>query len=202
MILTIVSNKIKSFIFIFVNLFRRALCCLRRRRRSSCDSVPLTHVISNIEEQNHDIQNWGNWEDSVPKESPQTVQDHIELYRKQNSKVGSVSPDPEEDLNLFEDMAPRITKQKKVLIHANSARSNDGDTSRLNFVEETAIAVAPTSELREWEESSGWENETLEHDAQKVLREKKRQDREKKVLEQQQKRQEKMSRSLGFKLST
>lgn len=57
-------------------------------------------------------------------------------------------------------------------------------------------------ELREWEETSGWEGETLDSDAQKVLREKKRQEREKRVWEQQQKRQERMSRSLGSKLST
>lgn len=60
----------------------------------------------------------------------------------------------------------------------------------------------PTLELREWEETSGWEGEALDSDAQKVLREKKRLERERRVWEQHQKRQEKMNRSLGSKLST
>ncbi|XP_023016222.1 uncharacterized protein [Leptinotarsa decemlineata] len=201
MIVTLLYNKIKSFILIFTNLFRKALCCFRRRRRrSSCDSVPLTHVISNIEEQKHETENWGNWEEGLP-DKPKTVQDHIELYRKQTqiARTDSESPDTEEQLNFFENMTPRITKQTKVLINTDEAKNNTMD--RLNFVEGTLNPV-PTSELREWEESSGWENETLEHEAQRVLREKKRQDRERRALEQQQKRHEKMGRPLGSRLST
>lgn len=56
-------------------------------------------------------------------------------------------------------------------------------------------------ELREWEESSGWEGETLDWDAQEALRQKKRQDRERRLWEQQQKRLEK-HRTLGEKLNT
>ncbi|KAJ8937373.1 hypothetical protein NQ314_011921 [Rhamnusium bicolor] len=202
MILTVLLNKIKSFILIFVNLFRRALCCLRGRRRSSCDSVPLTHVISNGEEAKGDFQNWGDWEDTGANSKPKTVHDHIELYRKQAqvARQGQESPDPEEQLNFFEDMTPKITKQTKILINTNQGESGNS-LNRLNFVEDSVNAV-PTTELREWEETSGWEGETLDYDAQKVLREKKRQERERKAWEQQQKRQEKMSRSLGSKLST
>lgn len=54
-------------------------------------------------------------------------------------------------------------------------------------------------ELREWEETSGWDGDILDSDAQKVLREKKRQERERRVWEQHQKRQEKANR-LGSKL--
>lgn len=59
------------------------------------------------------------------------------------------------------------------------------------------------SELVEWEDNSGWEGENLESDAQKLLRETKRLERERRALHQQQKRQEKiLNKSLGLKLAT
>lgn len=60
-----------------------------------------------------------------------------------------------------------------------------------------------TGELREWEESAGWEGQTLDWDAQEALREKKRHEREQKMLEQHQKRQqEKLNKSLGARINT
>lgn len=58
-------------------------------------------------------------------------------------------------------------------------------------------------ELGEWEENSGWEEQTNpDWDPQTVLREKRRQERERRVWEQQQKRQEKVMRPLlGAKIS-
>ncbi|KAJ8940953.1 hypothetical protein NQ318_006804 [Aromia moschata] len=171
MIVTVLLNKIKSLLLIFANLFRRALCCFRRRRRSSCDTVPLTHVISNSEQEGKaEFQNWGEWEDCDSK--PKTVQDHIELYRKQAEKLKQQqdAPDSEEQLNFFEDMAPKITRQTKVLIDTGHCEGG-GASNRLNFIED-AVSVVPSLELREWEETSGWEGENLDHDAQKALREK------------------------------
>ncbi|KAJ8984754.1 hypothetical protein NQ317_005019 [Molorchus minor] len=185
MVLGLILNKLKSFILIFVNLFRRALCCFRRRRRSSCDSVPLTHVVSNNED---GLQKWGDWEDTTANNKPKTVQDHIDLYRKQAelSRKQQESPDAEE--------------QTKILINTSQSEHATSQ-NRLNVVDDS-LNVIPTAELREWEDTSGWEGEALDHDAQRALREKKRQDRERRAWEQSQKRQEKMSRSLGSKMST
>ncbi|XP_018564205.1 uncharacterized protein LOC108905705 [Anoplophora glabripennis] len=202
MIVAVLLNKIKSFIFVFVNIFRRALCCFRRRRRSSCESVPLTHVVSNSEETKNNFQTWEDWGDHANDRKEKTVQDHIEMYRKQTQilKQSKGEEEPEEQLNFFEDMTPNITKQTKVLISTNQG-GDFKQSNRLNFVEDSVNAI-PMLELREWEETSGWEGEALDSDAQKVLREKKRLERERRVWEQHQKRQEKMSRSLGSKLST
>ncbi|KAJ8914282.1 hypothetical protein NQ315_011016 [Exocentrus adspersus] len=200
MIVVFISNKIKTFIFMFVNIFRKALCCLRRRRRSSCESVPLTHVISNTEDTKENFQNWEEWGDAGNERKQKTVQDHIELYRKQASmKHNNMNEsETEEQLKFFEDMTPNITKQTKLLINTDHTDSSKR-SNRLNFVED-AISVVPTMELREWDEDSGWEGDVTASDVQKVLREKKRQERERKVWEQHQKRLEK-TRSLGTKLS-
>ncbi|CAH1154895.1 unnamed protein product [Phaedon cochleariae] len=201
MILTIVFNKLKSFIIILLNVFGKALCCFRKRRRNSCDSIPLTHVISN--EPKIELQNWNDWGDGSVNQEPKTVQDHIEVYRQQKALLTQQVEDthnPEESANFFEDMMPHITKQTKVLI-GNDQGNIDNGTSRLNFIDDCADTIL-TAELREWEDSSGWENEHLDHLAQTALREKKKQDRERKAWEQQQKRLEKAARSLGSRLST
>lgn len=129
MIGTIVFNKIKSFILVFLNLFRRALCCFRRRRRNSCDTVPLTHVgvVSNDNTiQQSGAESWSDWDDDKPK----TVQDHIEMYRKQAcTKVEE--PTVEEEQNFFEDMAPKITKTSKIYVSKDNENVSSG--SRLNF---------------------------------------------------------------------
>lgn len=130
MILTVFLNKLKSLVFIIISIFRRALVCLKRRH-SNCDVVPLTHVISNAEHSS----NWEEWEEENSNQCPKTVQDHINLYRKQKFQLVS---DPEEQLNFFNDMTPNITKQTKVLLNNDfSSNSNSHSTNRLNVLENT-----------------------------------------------------------------
>ncbi|RZC36727.1 receptor-binding cancer antigen expressed on SiSo cells [Asbolus verrucosus] len=196
MVMSVFVNKIKHFVLFVVSIFRRALCCFRRRRRSSFDSVPLTHVgvVSNHKESE---ENW-NWDDRLEYAEPKTVQDHIELYRKRKVDAQQQSDIPlEERLDFFEDMTPKITKQTKLFINAAKNESDVGN--RLNVIETVPVE---DGELREWEESSGWEGQTLDWDAQEALRQKKRQDRERRLWEQQQKRQEKINRSLGARVNT
>lgn len=142
MILNLIFNKLKSLILLFVNLFRRALCCFRRRKMS-CDAVPLTHVISSsdTDERIRDGQNWGDWEDSS---EPKTVQDHIEMYRKRKAQIITGPQEPpsiESQLNFFEDMAPNITKQTKVFLNTKQNDDSRMGLNRLNFSEEALQAV-------------------------------------------------------------
>lgn len=37
-------NRIKALVLIIFGVFRRAMCCFRRRRRSSCESIPLSAI--------------------------------------------------------------------------------------------------------------------------------------------------------------
>lgn len=58
--------------------------------------------------------------------------------------------------------------------------------------------------MGEWEENSGWEGETMDWSVKVALHEKKKQERERKLWEQQQKRLERNSRPvpLGAKVSS
>ncbi|CAH1970347.1 unnamed protein product [Acanthoscelides obtectus] len=196
MIFSVVITKLKSLVLLLVNLFGRALCCFKRRRRdSNSECVPLTHVVSGRGEES--FQNW-EWEDNLAQKEPKTVQDHIELYRKQKTQAVLLkeSNEAEEQLNFFEDMTPKITKQTKILLNTGQQEANKTSGNRLSL-DESSVDSIITDELREWDESSGWESDLLDQDAQKALREKKRQERERKAWEQQQKRQEKMLKPLG-----
>lgn len=144
MIFSLLIAKIKGFFLFIINIFRRALCCIRKRKRSCSESVPLTQVVSSIELSN-DIQDWTDWSnDAIVDKKPKTVQDYIALYRKQNLKAHSTEAEEnvEDQLNFFEDMAPQITKQTKVLIrNKNDDNSSRNFNNRLNAIDSVNVIV-------------------------------------------------------------
>ncbi|KAL1505423.1 hypothetical protein ABEB36_004995 [Hypothenemus hampei] len=203
MIFTLLLIKFKSLLLSLVNVVRRALCCLRPRRSSFNDSVPLTHVVSNLDAQNEGPV-WSDWGEEH-NDKPKTIQDYIEQYRERKVKAKLVEEEKqaEDDQNFFEDMTPRITKQMKVLVKTRQDGVNVNCNNRLNAVDESAVNIMTSSELGEWDENSGWEGkQLLDYETQKMLREQKRLDRERKLWEHQQKRLEKTSRTLGSKVTT
>lgn len=135
MVLALIGNKLKHFFLFFVGLFRRALCCFRRRRRPSFDAVPLTDVGVVSNSQNVDLEGW-NWEERPDFSEPKTVQDHIDLYRKKKSEAQKQAEEGAPE-NFFEDMTPRITRQTKVLV--NTGRMEGETTNGLNFVPTTPL---------------------------------------------------------------
>lgn len=143
MIFTVLLNKLKSLVLIFINLFRRALCCFRRRKLSNCEAVPLTHVVSSSEsEDTTRLQNWGDWDDGIKE--PKTVQDHIEIYRKRKTQVMRESQEiinPEDQSKFFEDMTPNITKQTKLYLNTKQINDSENSLNRLNFSEDALQAV-------------------------------------------------------------
>ncbi|XP_071631727.1 receptor-binding cancer antigen expressed on SiSo cells isoform X1 [Temnothorax longispinosus] len=214
-------NRLKALLVLLFGIFKRAMCCLRRRRRSSCDSVPLSTVgvVPNVLTSSTEMEQWDRWEENpvvvIPDKPVNTVQAKIEQYRQQVIKPPD-SP-TEEQLNFFEDMTPRITRQTKILIKDKHA---DGSCNVAQF---TAMDPVPTvsfmleskpvtlrrlmfllcvqNELEEWEENTaGWEVDDFS-DATKVLREQRRREREQRLIEQQQRRLERTKpQPLGAKL--
>lgn len=71
-----------------------------------------------------------------------TVQDHIEMYRKQahTLKQSKAEPETEEQLNFFEDMTPNITRQTKLFINTDQG-GGFKHSNRLNFVEDSISAI-------------------------------------------------------------
>lgn len=120
MIVLVLVSKVRSLVLFFVGLFRRALCCFRRKRRLSQDDEPLVYV--GVGSQSHglnagadDMSEW-EWTDGEVKKAPSSVQEHIELYRQQQALAARKVEGEVDVKDLFEDMTPRITRQTKVLI--------------------------------------------------------------------------------------
>ncbi|EFN85386.1 receptor-binding cancer antigen expressed on SiSo cells [Harpegnathos saltator] len=197
-------NRLKALLVLLFGIFKRAMCCLRRRRRSSCDSVPLSTVgvIPNVLNNSTELEQWDKWEENpivvIPDKPVNTIQAKIDQYRQQVNKPPETPT--EEQLNFFEDMTPKITRQTKILI-----KDKHMDGSSRNTIKFIAMDPVPTNELGEWEENAaGWEVDTIEEfgDPTKALREQKRREREQRLIEQQQKRMERTAKPpvLGAKL--
>lgn len=211
-----VVNRLRALFMIVLGIIKRGLCCFRRRRRASADPVPLIAVgvvpNNDLVESGvgQDMQNWNLWDESpvsiVTEQSPEnTVQQQIDLYRQHSVKHYSES-DEQPQPDFFEDMAPRITKQPKVVI-----RDEENDTSvwresvssRLELSMDPVLYNSP--DLETWEETPGWEDQAQEDwDPDTVLREKRHLERQRRLAEQRKKKEQlKMSRpiALGAKLS-
>lgn len=203
----IIINKMRSFLLFFVTLFRRALCCFRRRRRLSYVE-PLTDIGIVANKQNDtEVENWKNWgNDGFVNKKPNTVQEHIDFYRQQKAQIQIQEEVPEERTDFFEDMTPKITAQKKVLI--GSSRKHNERSNNLSLVPDIVLTVSiymffictyynyymlKGNELGEWDENPGWEGEKLAYEAMEAIKEKKRIDRERKAMEQQQRRMERFT---------
>lgn len=199
-------NRLKALVLLLFGVFRRAMCCLRRRRRSSCDSIPLSAVGVVPNNTNTELEKWDHWEENpvvvVPDRPVNVVQSKIEQYRQQVAK-STEPPDEEQQPNFFEDMTPRITRQTKILI--KDKKAENASKSSIKFAVTTD--PIPTNELKEWEDNAtSWEEETSEEfgDPTRALREQKRREREQRLFEQHQKRLERNARPqpLGAKISS
>ncbi|XP_033230643.1 receptor-binding cancer antigen expressed on SiSo cells [Belonocnema kinseyi] len=201
-------NRLKALILVIVGAFRRAMCCFRRRRRSSCDSIPLSAigVVPNLTNNRGELIQWEQWEENpvvvVPDKPINPIQEKIEQYRQQASRPTDPSEE-EQQPNFFEDMTPRITRQTKILIRDKKSNSANKNSTKFAVITDPI----PTNELKEWEDNAaGWEEETVEEfgDPTEVLREQKRRERERRLFEQQQKRMERNIRPqpLGAKITS
>lgn len=177
-----IFGRIKAVLLFILNVLKRSLCCFRRRRKSSADSVPLTDVgvIPNYQQgNNQDLSNWNKWEDG--EGPPQTIEDHIKLYRSKSKQTEPPLPQPD----YFQDMEPEIKKQTKVVL-----KPRDLNSSRLAF---TADSIIPTgeSELESWEENENRQSQWAEAeawDADEILREKRKEEQRKKLMEREHRR--------------
>lgn len=141
MFLRIITTKIKAIFFFFLSLLRRALCCFRRRRRPSTDAVPLTHV-GVVSSNKTPSEEWTDWNVAFNETKPNTVQDHIEIYRKQLAAARQAREEEtqQEEQDLFGDMAPKITRQKKVFVDHSQPTEQVNSSSRLSL-EPDALGV-------------------------------------------------------------
>ncbi|KAK3925406.1 Receptor-binding cancer antigen expressed on SiSo cells [Frankliniella fusca] len=213
-ILSFLVNRLKLLLFHLIGYFKRALCCFGRRRRDSCEIVPLTGVgvvpstVPEVED------NWPQWDvingpDSVlthqGSKKPCDIQEHIELYRQQTMALARKATEEqvENEANYFQDMTPTITKQKKIYVNSRKPREIAAPSLSLGV---QMVPVEVGGELGEWVENPGWDDDTqldCDETVDAIVREKRRKEREKRLLEQQQKRLERHGRAvpLGARIS-
>ncbi|CRK89855.1 CLUMA_CG003429, isoform A [Clunio marinus] len=162
---------IKKFFLFFLRIFRRALCCFSRKRSDSKSDyegrLEVVNVVDdspNFKKSNTLDRDWNSWDDK-----PRTIEEHIEVYRENLVKPKEPELVSEtQNIDLFADMAPKIIKQKKVLI--NQGKQEQPSFSRL---EATASAEIPIiNELEDWNENqqAGWD-EINDQNTKKLIRE-------------------------------
>ncbi|XP_023717279.1 receptor-binding cancer antigen expressed on SiSo cells isoform X2 [Cryptotermes secundus] len=198
MAIAFMVNRLKALFLFLLGVVKRALCCFRRRRRASGDPIPLTAVgvvpnnFNSVE--GPDLQSWNSWDENpvsvITERLQNTVQQQIDLYRQQAARHMSESEEPQPD--FFEDMAPRITKQTKIILKDDERETpiqSDPISPRLTLEMDPVSFTSP--DLGTWEDSPGWEDQAQEDwDSDTILKEKRRLERQRRLMEQQQKRQE------------
>ncbi|KAK6626716.1 hypothetical protein RUM44_009192 [Polyplax serrata] len=185
-----VGNAFLTIFQFLLRVFNKALCCFRRRRRLSCDPVPLTNigVVPNVDNDS-DVQMWNSWGDTDGKgptmittgKPIDPVQQQIEMYRQQRMALSQSEKEEELKIDYFQDMAPKIIKQTKMFLQP---KENE------DYINSKHYSLAPdpvfnSSELGVWEDTQTWEDETEQ--AWDMLREKKKIEREERLAKQQKK---------------
>ncbi|EEB11717.1 conserved hypothetical protein [Pediculus humanus corporis] len=195
-----IKNSILALFQFVIRIFKKAVCCFRRRRRLSGDSVTLTNIgiVPNVEKDS-DLQTWNSWDSNSIDKSPtmittvkpiDPVQQQIELYRQQRINLAQNEDIPETKIDYFQDMTPKIVRQAKMYLPSE----NEESINSYNF----SLAPDPafkSSELGIWEENQTWEDQTEQDwDANDMIREKKKVDREERLAKQQKKKMERKAR--------
>ncbi|XP_034244870.1 receptor-binding cancer antigen expressed on SiSo cells [Thrips palmi] len=214
-IFTFILTRIKLLFFHLIGYFKRALCCFSRRRRDSGEHVMLTGVgviPSSSPAMVEDT--WAQWDNTNEPEcvltyqdqkKPCDIQEHIELYRQQTMALARRTSEEtvEPEANYFQDMTPTITKQKKIFVNSRKQRESNQPSLSLGV---QIGHVEAGGELGEWVENPGWDDDSqLDGDetVDALVRENRRQERERRLLEQQQRRMERHGRAvpLGARIS-
>ncbi|XP_023336605.1 uncharacterized protein LOC111707698 [Eurytemora carolleeae] len=168
--LSFILAKIKAVILSLIKLFGRCLCCLRKRRNSDLGTQLTITSINKNENEPDSWDEWGSPEIVISDKKPSTTSEHIEAYRQHLAitRQKSEEPEPEEMMDLFVDMAPKIRKQKKIFV----GKEEKPASSRLAIRPEcTDPVLALGSELESWGEGgteAGWSEDSSLDDLLKL----------------------------------
>ena len=201
-ILVFLLNRLKILFFHLLGYLKRALCCFSRRRRESTDHVPLTGVGVIPSSAPPEEESWGQWETLNAPEcvltyqeqrKPCDIQEHIEMYRQQTMALARKASEEQEivepEANYFQDMTPTITKPKKIYV-SNARKQKETPSASLSLGVQM-VPVDDGAELGEWVENPGWDDDTqldCDESVDAIVREKRRLERERRLLEHQQRR--------------
>lgn len=193
----VVWNIIKKILSIFgliLSPLKRLIC--RRKRKNSDTILPLVNHYPSVENLssngiNHQVQeelgSWDTWEDESAKVRS------VQQYRQQQLQQ-QTSQEDEPEMDYFSDMTPKLKKQKKVFIKKKDDSVNTQSISSKLAPMDIPMSLQTGSELGSWDDDgNAWEAEEeddLSWEADNVIREKRRQERQQRHLDQQRKKQE------------
>ncbi|XP_037943097.1 receptor-binding cancer antigen expressed on SiSo cells [Teleopsis dalmanni] len=163
-------QQIKIFLLSIVAAFRRALCCIRRRK-PSISPEPIHHNFEIIVDSGNAIKrpyqqsaerDWNSWDDA-----PRTVEEHIEQYRQRIAKPPTPQKEePEPD--FFTELTPVIKPQP--IYYLGDDKKEKTDFSRL-AADKTDVPIAINADLEDWVDESnsgGWEEIDTEQTKQLI----------------------------------
>ncbi|EDS27212.1 conserved hypothetical protein [Culex quinquefasciatus] len=155
MLSQLVMTRVRHLLLTIVALFKKLLCCFSRRRRpSSAGAGPGDAQLSSVNVvrdsaryKNVVEKDWNSWDDT-----PATVEEHIERYReKLVAPVSPPEPPPEEQIDFFQDMAPKIVTQTKICI----ASEGEGGQSQFARLTASNVDIPIGDGLDDWEDEEG-----------------------------------------------
>ncbi|WAR16503.1 RCAS1-like protein [Mya arenaria] len=199
-----VVKKIFSVIFLLLSPLKRLWC--RRKRRTSDTILPLTNHYPSVENLNanysalngssqggEDLTAWDQWDDQQQQQYNERVRS-VEEYRQRQLLQQQQSQEEMPEPDYFQDMIPDYKKQKKVLIKKREENSVNTGSISSKLAMSTDVPLMQSSELASWEEQdNAWDedNDTeLGWEADNVIREKRKQDRQQRQLENQKRNRE------------
>lgn len=206
-ILKAVLFKIGHMFLSTFGIFRRALCCFRRRRRLSDFALPMTKndlaLPLNQGSFKEELQNWGSWNDTdQPLDVAIVIDETRKASRRNSNDRQSLSKDEEDNEDFFKEMAPAIKKPKMLLVKGKRNENNTSQVSNGRFAMDLKASLSHVgAELGTIDDSVvSWEEEAASEelrDTDLALKEHRLVEREKRLAEHQRKKFEKELQRLG-----
>lgn len=133
---------------------------------------------------------WDTWDEQRQADKIRSVE---EYRQRQLQLQQQQSEEQEQEADYFQDMEPTLKKQKKVLIKKKEDYNNSSSISKKLAVA-ADIPLMSSSELGSWEDTgNAWEaeaDEDLSWEAENVIKETRKAERQQRHLQQQLKKQE------------
>lgn len=97
-----IANRFKALILTILNVFKRALCILQKRRRKPSGDAIITGVVIDDGRSGRPdkLVPWNSWEEEM-NAKPATVEDHIEQYRKSLAKLRTTTEEAPQEPDFF-----------------------------------------------------------------------------------------------------
>ncbi|KAL4218000.1 Receptor-binding cancer antigen [Mactra antiquata] len=197
-----VIKKVFGIFSIILSPLKRLWC--RRKRRNSDTILPMSNHYPSVEnlathypavngssQVHQELSPWDNWEDQQQSEKIRSVEEYRQRQLQIQQQQQQQEKEPEPD--YFQDMTPAVKKQKKILLKKKEDNIRTSSISSKLAVA-SDIPMFQSSELESWEDANNaWEaeaDEDLSWEAENVLRETRRAERQQRQLQQQRKKQE------------